>query len=143
MKSDGGYVYMVKLNFFKNCYKIGSCVDPYKRVANLEKLYGSLDVVICGSSEHKLKTEREIQRKLYSHSNRYHTYNCTSKQGDIIGPVESKEHFLLEDPYELLKATRLFSACCGLLMGRDFVILRTKRFDEPQIVKSVAMGDSS
>lgn len=100
-----GFVYLVRLDNFKNCYKIGSSSNIKKRMQHLNNSFNGATLLACKHSETKLITEWEIQNLLHKHSNNAIFAKCIFDgvpENKIIellcaGHYISTEHFIFND----------------------------------------------
>jgi hypothetical protein len=116
-----GFVYMVQFREHKNCYKIGSSIDPLARINTLSGTFGHLKLVLCGESNNHLKSERYIQHKLSNHCNRYLVYCGNSKLPiiDFVGSKVSREQFILDDN-GVIEAIQIFRKNCDIIYDALF-----------------------
>jgi hypothetical protein len=114
-KTDApGYVYFIKLSYFRNCYKIGSTADVFKRVQALESYYGPVELIAFGYTNNKLKTECEIQEHLRQFSHSHFLYELLKNRLDKEGNI----YHICDDTSEILKicgpeaqSTEFFRLC--------------------------------
>jgi len=96
-----GYLYMVKLDDFRNCYKVGCTSDVTKRLTVLKSRFGNTTLVSSALFKDKQKHEQEVKRLLYPYCNRKTVADRMYERlplgiADYPGGVTSEEHLVLE-----------------------------------------------
>ena len=94
---DGpGYVYFIRFEHAKNCYKMGSTNNIDRRLSQFGRHY--VELIVCGTTKNKLETELKIQNMFREYNNNQNLYRRT-KFGRFVdyqhrGDINSTEHFI-------------------------------------------------
>lgn len=116
-----GYVYLVKMDMFKQHYKIGSTTNLQRRCRALNSLYGSIQLMMYGFSENRFSAERLIQSLLQEYNNKSILHDCihNKKMRDVeilnmalLGGATSIEHFIFEDS-KIRDVETAFNSVCA------------------------------
>ena len=73
---DGpGYVYFIRFEHAKNCYKMGSTNNIDRRLSQFGRHY--VELIVCGTTKNKLETELKIQNMFREYNNNQNLYRRT------------------------------------------------------------------
>ena len=109
-----GYVYLVRFNHAKNCFKIGSTGNIYKRMRAFGDESIDSDLIAYGYASDRLLVERQIQWIL-SEFNNNQKFNRMWPQivnYQFRGDLNSTEHFHF-DTVDVCNAIMLFDMLCA------------------------------
>jgi hypothetical protein len=112
-----GYIYFIKFGYFKNCYKIGSTSDVFKRIQTFQR-YGPIELIAFGYTNNKFRTECEIQDHLRQFSHSHFLYELLKNRLDENGKI----YHICDDTSEILKicgpeaqSTEYFTLCSKIV----------------------------
>ena len=94
---DGaGYLYFIRFEHAKNCYKIGSTNNIDRRLSQFGKHY--VELIVSGTTNNKLDTESKLQNMFREYNNNQNLYRRTRFGNSIDyqyrGDINSTEHFI-------------------------------------------------
>jgi hypothetical protein len=120
--SDPGYIYLVRFNYFKNCYKIGSTKNVQSRLRGLSSQYGPTELIAYGFTNQRYRTEKFIQNLMFRSSNvkRYLYGGVNVALHDNVGPVLSTEHMIMETPTVCNVIVVIDNLCNSVQVGSPF-----------------------
>jgi len=87
-----GYVYLIRFNHSKDCYKIGSTGNLFKRMEAFGDQWNDVDLIAYGYASDRLLIEREIQYLLSDYNNNQRYYRMWPKVINYQFRGRSEEH---------------------------------------------------
>jgi hypothetical protein len=117
-----GHVYLIRYNHCKNCYKIGSTSNIFKRVSSLGvRRRGYIELIAFGYAYDRLFAERSLQNILYRLTNKYRAFEARVKiDYQFAGTITSSEYFIMKTP-DVCNAIMIMGwLCCSVYIGSPF-----------------------
>ena len=91
-----GYIYFIKFNRRKNCYKIGSTGNVFGRMNNFRQIHEDIELVAYGYASDRLLIEKQIQYLFSDFSNNGKYFHNFPKpiNFEYVGSITSTENFI-------------------------------------------------
>lgn len=109
-----GYVYLVRFNNAKDCFKIGSTGNIYRRMKSFGDKWNDVDLIAYGYASNRLLVERQIQWILKEFNNNQKLYKMWPQiiNYQFRGDLNSTEHFHF-DTITACNVIMLFDMLCN------------------------------
>lgn len=95
-----GHVYFIKYHQYRNCYKIGSTGNLFKRLSTLGGKYADIELLAYGFAHDRFWAEKYLQSIFYDHCNNATACSCVRNgrrfNFQFRGDITSTEHFILK-----------------------------------------------
>lgn len=115
-----GYVYFIRFHYAKNCYKIGSSGNIFKRIRYLGA-FGEVELLAYGYSHDRYLSEKQLQMIFYDKCNNSHINKTmkTNRQIDFQwrGDINSTEYFILEHSDAINVINCMKTLCASVQIG--------------------------